>query len=77
MQVANYGVAHIFQSQVTGDEFVLESTGAVHVIVDLFGAFIEPQATPVETTQFSTFRSCWRAARQPRLSRRSARRVTG
>lgn len=49
VQAANQGIVSINQTPVgTIDNFVLQSSGPVHVIVDFFGAFIEPQATPVD-----------------------------
>ena len=47
VQVANMGIVTTDQ---TGDanEFFIQTSGAVHVIVDIFGAFIEPQATALQ-----------------------------
>jgi hypothetical protein len=36
------------------DRFVIETSGAVHVIVDIFGGFVVPQATPIQTIQLPT-----------------------
>jgi hypothetical protein len=49
VQVANQGVVTL--DQASGTEFVIETSGAVHVIVDVFGAFVEPQATAIETVR--------------------------
>lgn len=51
VQVANQGVVSLDQGGGSGDvdEFVIQTSGPVHVVVDLFGAFIRPQATALET----------------------------
>jgi hypothetical protein len=46
VQVANQGVVAL--DQASGTEFVIETSGAVHVIVDVFGAFVEPAASFLE-----------------------------
>lgn len=46
-QVANAAIVTTDQTLLT-DEFVIQTSGAVHVIVDIFGAFIRPEATPLE-----------------------------
>lgn len=40
VQVANQGIASMLQDNAVGDEFVMQSSAPVHVIVDLFGAFV-------------------------------------
>ncbi len=50
VQVANQGVVSLDSNSLGQDEeFVIQTSGAVHIIVDLFGAFILPQATPLDT----------------------------
>ncbi len=52
IQIANQGVVSLDQSGGLGglvDEFVIQTSGAVHIVVDLFGAFIPSQATPLDT----------------------------
>ncbi len=49
VQVANAGIVSTDQTG-TGNEFVIQTSGAVHVIVDIFGAFIEPEATALDVT---------------------------
>jgi hypothetical protein len=41
VQVANQGIVSLFQGG--GSEFVIETSGSVHIIVDIFGAFIAPE----------------------------------
>jgi hypothetical protein len=52
VQVANQAVVTIDQFN-TGN-FTIETSGAVHVVVDIFGGFITPQATAIQTTHVST-----------------------
>lgn len=53
VQVANAGIVSTDQTG-TGNEFVIQTSGAVHVIVDIFGAFIEPEATAVDNQVLTT-----------------------
>jgi hypothetical protein len=55
VQIANQGVVTL--DQASGTEFVIETSGAVHVVVDIFGAFVEPQATAIQTIRFSADQS--------------------
>jgi hypothetical protein len=55
VQIANQGVVTL--DQASGTEFVIETSGAVHVIVDIFGAFVEPQATAIGTIRLSASES--------------------
>ena len=50
VQAANQGIVSTNQAAGTTTNFVIQTSAAVHVIVDLFGAFIEPQATALQTT---------------------------
>lgn len=52
VQVANQGVVAFDQAGAT--EFVIETSGAVHVIVDVFGAYLEPWATSLQVTTTSS-----------------------
>ncbi|MGH9200645.1 MAG: hypothetical protein ACRD2A_05360, partial [Vicinamibacterales bacterium] len=51
VQVANLGIVSLLQSfvQEVPNEFLVQTSGAVHIIVDIFGAFIMPQATALQT----------------------------
>lgn len=57
VQIANQGIVSLDQSggPASVDEFVIQTSGPVQIVVDLFGAFIRPQATLVETVQVSDF----------------------
>ena len=51
VQAANQGIVSTNQAPPgTTTNFVIQTSGPVHVIVDLFGAFIEPQATALNVT---------------------------
>jgi hypothetical protein len=52
VQAANMGVVSTHQG--AGTEFTITSSAAVHVIVDLFGLFIAPEATPLDTVTATT-----------------------
>lgn len=52
VQTANAGVLSVDQD-VTGAEFFIQVSASVHVIVDFFGFFLEPEATKLETTVVS------------------------
>jgi hypothetical protein len=54
VQVANQAVVAVDQFSGGGSHFAIETSGAVHVIVDIFGGFIAPQATAIQTTHVST-----------------------
>jgi hypothetical protein len=48
VQAANQGIVSTNQAAATTTNFVIESSAAVHVIADFFGAFVEPEATPLD-----------------------------
>jgi hypothetical protein len=50
VQVANLGVVSLFQNVFVAqpEEFFIQTSGAVHVIADVFGAFIAPRATALQ-----------------------------
>jgi hypothetical protein len=47
VQLANQGIITMHQG--AGPEFVISTSATVDVIVDIFGAFVNPEATPLET----------------------------
>jgi hypothetical protein len=47
VQVANQGIVTTDQTTAS-EEFFIQTSSAVHVIVDLFGAFVAPRATALE-----------------------------
>lgn len=47
VQAANQGIVTMDQTG-AAPEFVIQTSGAVHVIIDIFGAFIAPNATPLD-----------------------------
>lgn len=47
VQLANQGIITMHQG--AGPEFVITASASVDVIVDIFGAFVNPEATPLET----------------------------
>jgi hypothetical protein len=49
VQAANQGIVTIDQDVPTAAEFVIVASGPVHVIVDIFGAFIAPQWGTIAT----------------------------
>lgn len=49
VQVANQGIVSLYQANSGSDDFVIQTSDAVHIIVDIFGAFIMPQATALQT----------------------------
>ncbi|MGH9200646.1 MAG: hypothetical protein ACRD2A_05365 [Vicinamibacterales bacterium] len=51
VQVANQGIVSLRQDNSTQNEFVIETSGAVHVVVDVFGGFLAPVATELQTEQ--------------------------
>ncbi len=53
VQVANQGIVTTDHTTAL-NEFVVETSGPVHVIVDLFGAFITPEATALQVTSVTT-----------------------
>jgi hypothetical protein len=52
VQVANAGV---FQTANGVFNFVIQTSGTTHVIMDILGAFIEPEATALQTQTVSSF----------------------
>ncbi|MGH9173702.1 MAG: hypothetical protein ACRD1H_05075, partial [Vicinamibacterales bacterium] len=52
VQLANQGIVTLDQSALV-DEFVVQ-TGNVHVILDIFGAFLAPHATALDTQTVET-----------------------
>ena len=50
VQVANAGLVTLDQSS-AADEFVIQTSGSAQVIVDIFGAFIAPNATALEIVE--------------------------
>ncbi len=49
VQVANQGIVTLLQDAAVPDEFVIQTSASVQVIVDVFGAFAPPQATDLNT----------------------------
>lgn len=48
VQLANAGIVTLDQNVGTAEEFFIQTSETTHVTVDLFGAFIAPQATPLQ-----------------------------
>jgi hypothetical protein len=51
VQLANQGIVTVNQDAGSPIEFVIQTAGAVHVVADVFGAFIAPAATPLFVTR--------------------------
>ena len=50
VQNSNTSIATIEQDLAVTDEFVIQTSAPVHVILDIFGVFLPPQATALEQT---------------------------
>ena len=50
VQNSNTAVASIEQDLAAAEEFVIQTSAPVHVITDIFGAFLPPQATSLQQT---------------------------
>ena len=50
VQNSNTGIATMEQDLAVADEFVIQTPAPVHVILDIFGVFLPPQATGLEQT---------------------------
>ena len=48
VQNSNTSIATLEQDLAIADEFVIQTPAAVHIILDIFGAFLPPQATGLE-----------------------------
>jgi hypothetical protein len=53
VQVANLGIITIDQESSHPFEFAIQTSGPVHVVVDIFGAFLAPRRTAIETLSVS------------------------
>lgn len=51
--LANQGIYTMDQTG-SANEFVVETSSSVHVIIDIFGAFVAPEATALDTVVVST-----------------------
>ena len=50
VQNSNTAIASVEQDLAVADEFVIQTPAPVHVILDIFGVFLPPQATALEQT---------------------------
>lgn len=50
VQVANLAIVTLAQPDIDLADFVIQTSGPVHIIVDIFGAFVTPFKTTLETT---------------------------
>ncbi len=53
VQAANQGIVTMDQSG-AGPEFVIQTSAPVHIVLDVFGAFLAPHATPLDIVSVTT-----------------------